>query len=191
MDRSCDGGTIQIQLNSTNGQHKVTNMKKLVSVLALGFAVSLSGCATNQTGYSKNVPIAYTTTESALEIIATESQKAMNAAQQLAKYQDSYNATLDYRQRQFESDQVMIDYIGKPNTVLNSIAIRYGYRYIELGNPQDLPTVNFTNYWTTPNNAVVNIDAKLGNQGSIAVDKKQKVITLIYPNAESVKTANQ
>lgn len=166
-------------------------MKKLVSVLALGLAVSLGGCATNQTGYSKNVPIAYPTTESALEIIATESQKAMNAAQQLAKYQDSYNATLDYRQRQFETDQVMIDYIGKPNTVLNSIAIRYGYRYIELGNPQDLPTVNFTNYWTTPNNAVVNIDAKLGNQGSIAVDKKQKVITLIYPTAESVKYANQ
>lgn len=165
-------------------------MKNLFAVLAVTAAISMTGCATNQTGYSKNVPIAYPSTESALEIIATESQKAMNAAQQLAKYQDSYNATLDYRQRQFETDQVMIDYIGKPNTVLNSIAIRYGYRYIELGNPQGLPTVNFTNYWTTPNNAVVNIDAKLGSQGSIAVDKKQKVITLIYPNTQSVVNAN-
>ena len=191
MDSSHLDGTIQLPLISTHEPNKVAKMKKLFSVLALGLAVSMGGCATNQTGYSKNVPIAYTTTDSALEIIATKSQKAMNAAQQLAKYQDSYNATLDYRQRQFESDQVMIDYIGKPNTVLNSIAIRYGYRYIELGNPQDLPTVNFTNYWTTPNNAVVNIDAKLGNQGSIAVDKKQKVITLLYPNAESVKTSNQ
>lgn len=166
-------------------------MKNLFAVLAVTAAIGMTGCATNQTAYSKNVAVAYPSTESVLEIIATESQKAMNAAQQLAKYQDSYNATLDYRQRQFESDQVMIDYIGKPNTVLNSIAIRYGYRYIELGNPQELPTVNFTNYWTTPNNAVVNIDAKLGSQASIAVDKKQKVITLLYPNAESVVNVNQ
>lgn len=166
-------------------------MKNLFAVLAVTAAVSMTGCASNQPTYSKNVAVAYPSTEGVLEIIATESQKAMNAAQQLAKYQDSYNATLDYRQRQFETDQVMIDYIGKPNTVLNSIAIRYGYRYIELGNPQDLPTVNFTKYWTTPNNAVVNIDAKLGSQASIAVDKKQKVITLIYPNTESVANVNQ
>ncbi len=166
-------------------------MKNLFAVLAVTAAIGMTGCATNQATYSKNVGVAYPSTESVLEIIATESQKAMNAAQQLAKYQDSYNATLDYRQRQFETDQVMIDYIGKPNTVLNSIAIRYGYRYIELGNPQELPTVNFTKYWTTPNNAVVNIDAKLGSQASIAVDKKQKVITLLYPNAESVATVNQ
>lgn len=163
-------------------------MKNLFAVLAVASAISLSGCATQKTDYSKNVAVTYPSTESVLEIIATESQKAMNAAQQLAKYQDSYNATLDYRQRQFESDQVMIDYIGKPNTVLNSIAIRYGYRYIELGTPQDLPTVNFTKYWTTPNNAVVNIDAKLGSQASIAVDKKQKVITLLYPSATAVAT---
>lgn len=164
-------------------------MKKVFLGLAVASTIAISGCATSS-NLSKGANIAYPTNENVLDIISAESQKAMNAAKQLSKYQDSYNATLDYRQRQFETDQVMIDYIGKPNTVLNSIAIRYGYRYIELGKPQDLPTVNFTQYWTTPNNAVVNINAKLGNTANVALDKKQKVITLIYPNARAAQTAN-
>lgn len=166
-------------------------MKNVITAVTLAATIGMTGCASNHSSLNKNLATAYPVNESVLEIVGQESQKAMNAAKQLAKYQDSYNATLDYRQRQFETDQVMIDYIGKPNTVLNSIAIRYGYRYIELGKATSLPTVNFTKYWTTPNNAVVNIDAKLGNSGSIAVDKKQKVITLIYPNVQSVETANQ
>lgn len=165
-------------------------MKKLFLGLALAGTVAISGCATGS-NLTKGANVAYPANESVLDIIGAESQKAMNAAKQLSKYQDSYNATLDYRQRQFDTDQVMIDYIGKPNTVLNSIAIRYGYRYIELGRAQDLPTVNFTQYWTTPNNAVVNINAKLGSTANVALDKKQKVITLIYPNAMGAETANQ
>lgn len=165
-------------------------MKKLLIAASITALIGLTGCNTTLSKVAQKEAVPYPVTANALEIISVESQKAMNAAQQLAKYQDSYNATLDYRQRQFETDQVMIDYIGKPNTVLNSIAIRYGYRYIELGNAQPLPTINFTKYWTTPNNAVVDIDAKLGNMGSIAVDKKQKVITLIYPNTQAVAGNN-
>ena len=166
-------------------------MKNMITAIALAATIGITGCASTHSSLSKNMPTAYPVNESVLEIVGQESQKAMNAAKQLAKYQDSYNATLDYRQRQFDTDQVMIDYIGKPNTVLNSIAIRYGYRYIELGKATMLPTVNFTKYWTTPNNAVVDINAKLGSTASIAVDKKQKVITLIYPNVQSVEAAKK
>ena len=162
----------------------------MITALALAATIGMTGCSAKHTNLSQNMATPYPVNESVLEIVGQESQKAMNAAKQLAKYQDVYNATLDYRQRQFESDPVMIDYIGKPNTVLNSIAIRYGYRYIELGKATMLPTVNFTKYWTTPNNAIVDIDAKLGNTASIAVDKKQKVITLIYPNVQAEQNAN-
>lgn len=168
-------------------------MKKVLNIAGTTAVVSamifgLTACATNQE--IRHSAAAYPSTQSVLEIISIESQKAMNATQQLSKYQESYNATLDYRQRQFDADQVMIDYIGKPNAVLNSIAIRYGFRYIEVGEATALPTVNFTKYWTTPENAVINIDAKLGDSAQIAVDKQQKVITLIYPSANT-NTSNQ
>lgn len=157
----------------------VTGLTTIVSAMSLGMV----GCASNQE--IMHTKAVYPSTQSVLEIISIESQKAMNAAQQLSKYQESYNATLDYRQREFDADQIMIDYIGKPNAVLNSIAIRYGFRYIEVGEATSLPTVNFTKYWTTPENAVIDIDAKLGDSAQIAVDKEQKIITLIYPSADN------
>lgn len=167
---------------------KILNISKSALATALLATVSLGvvGCSTNQASMShSNGSAILPSTEGVLEIISVESQKAMNATKQLTKYQESYNATLDYRQRSFDNDKIMIDYIGKPNAVLNSIAIRYGFRYIEVGEAISLPTINFTKYWTTPSDAIIDIDAKLGNSASLAVDKDQKVITLIYPTANA------
>lgn len=167
---------------------KFSNIGKsaLATALMATLGLTVVGCTTtpNQTTYRTSAT-ALPSTEGVLEIISVETQKAMNATKQLTKYQESYNATLDYRQRSFDNDKIMIDYIGKPNAVLNSIAIRYGFRYIEVGEATSLPTINFTKYWTTPSNAIIDIDAKLGNSASLAVDKDQKVITLIYPTANS------
>ena len=152
-------------------------MKKTTLFAALSASVFISGCASTQVQTQGSYPAS----ASVMQIISQESQEAMRATQKLNKYRQQHNQTLDYRHRSFENDVVMIDYIGKPPAVLNSLAIRYGYRFLEVGVRQDLPTVNFTRYENTPEMLVMDIDAQLGDSGQISLDKQQKVITLIYP----------
>ncbi|MGP9668691.1 DotD/TraH family lipoprotein [Psychrobacter sp. AOP31-A1-22] len=155
------------------------NKKVLGAITLMGMMAVTTGCSS---GYkSKNVSGALPNTPNSLEIISQESQKALNAQKMLVAYREQYNNTLDYRRKSFTEDKVKVDYIGKPQPLLNSLAIRYGYRFLEYGVERDLPTVNFTDYWSTPENIVVNLSAQLGDQAGISVDKQQKVITLVYP----------
>lgn len=148
---------------------------------AIVSALMVTGCQTAPTSNSTQGMYAAPTT--VLEIISQETQEAMRATQKLTKYRQQYNETLAYRQANFEEDQILLDYIGKPEALLSSIAIRYGYRYVEVGVKQDLPIMNFTQYQTTPEQALVDIDAQLGTSADLSLDKQQKLITLVYPTS--------
>lgn len=148
---------------------------------AAASAFLITGCQSNPA--STSTQGMYPASTTVLEIISQETQEAMRATQKLTKYRQQYNETLAYRQGSFEEDQILLDYIGKPEPLLNSIAIRYGYRYVEVGVKQDLPIMNFTKYETTPEQALVDVDAQLGTSADISLDKQQKLITLVYPNA--------
>lgn len=155
------------------------NRKALGAIAVIGMMAATTGCASSYS--ARNVSGALPDTPNALEIISQESQKALNAQKMLVAYREQYSNTLDYRRKSFTEDKVKVDYIGKPQPLLSSLAIRYGYRFIEYGVERELPTVNFTDYWSTPENIVVNLSAQLNEQAGISVDKQQKVITLIYP----------
>lgn len=117
---------------------------------------------------------------SILEIISQESQRAILAQQSLLKYSQTYSDVIDYRTKNFETDKIYVDYIGSPRNVLASVAIKYDYRFIEQGKLRDLPVVNFTNYYATPEQIVVQVDAQIGQSAKVSVDKNNKVITLHY-----------
>ncbi|MFB6350055.1 hypothetical protein [Moraxella marmotae] len=151
------------------------NQKFLLAAAVISSA-ALAGCASTPSHITTKNLQSY----SALDIVAQESQKASNAMQVLTKYRQAQNMTLDQRQANFESDRIVIDYIGKPRQILASMAIKYGYRFIEMGNVRDLPTVNFTKVHGTPEDILINLNAKLVNQASIAINKNDKTITLIY-----------
>lgn len=157
-------------------------MKKIASIFLMSSVILMTGCQTTHHYNSSNYPhdSIYPTQQNSLEIISQRSQEAQDATNSLVKFTQQFNETLDYKQRSFENDQIKINYIGKPDNLLSSIAYRYGYRYVEVGNYRDLPTVNFTDYWTTPQLAVTNVDAQLKETADIAVDKQAKSITLIY-----------
>lgn len=147
---------------------------KLIAVVSSVLLVV--GCQSFQSiDYNKSLGLK---TPAPLEIISQESQRAVNAQLSLLKYNQSYSDTLDTRQKSFESDAILVDYIGKPQSVLSSIGIKYGYRYLERCNPQQLPTVNFTNYVATPEEIVVFIDAQIKKQADIAINKQDKTIVL-------------
>lgn len=136
--------------------------------------------------FKKNEPapvyqLPQVTAPSPLEIISQETQKAMNAQMMLTKYRQSYNETLNAHYADFSTDKLRVDYIGKPQGILNSIAIKYGFRFLEQGYKTDnLPTVNFTNYYATPEDIVIAVDSQLQQTANIALDKANKTIVLIY-----------
>lgn len=154
------------------------SMKKLPLFLTTAAAIfSVVGCASMNSGINRNVKIE---TYSPVEIISQESQKALHAQQILTKYKQAQNQTLEYRQKSFENDKIIVDFIGKPRDVISSIAIKYGYRFIEVGNPRDLPIVNFTQVYSTPQDLLVNLNAQLGKQAELSINKNEKIITLVY-----------
>lgn len=137
----------------------------------------------------ESTPIGQIDKRSALDIITQNSQEAYIAQQVLTKYRDAQAHIVAINNVDFKNDKIVIDYIGKPQQLLNSIAIKYGYRYLEYGKYSHTPTVNFTQYYTTPYDALVIINSQLQNTASVGVDLNQKMIVLSYNN--STTTANK
>lgn len=154
---------------------------KYFSTITIALLMTLTtACSTTK---KDNAYTGYTPTPTnltALDIVAQNTQQALNAQQMLTKYTKQQSALLTIKQADFESDELALDYIGKPQPLLNSIAIKYGYRFLEFGTPIHVPTVNFTNVYTTPHNILVMVNAQLKDTASVGLDKNQKVITLTY-----------
>lgn len=155
-------------------------MKKFNVALLLISTVILSACATKYDNLSKQNNQYDLSNMSAIAIVSQESQKALNAQQMLVRYRQQENAMLAVKQMDFDNDKIVIDYIGKPQSLLNSIAIKYGYRFLEVGHSTSLPTVNFNKYYTTPKNALALVDGQLNGLAKIHLNEQQKLITLTY-----------
>lgn len=148
-------------------------------------AILLQGCASHYSlidnEFTRNQKLG---SYSPLEIVSQESQRALQAQQTLLKYRQTQTASLDMKQRAFDTDNIVLDYIGKAPALLSSIAIKYGYRFVQVGQPYELPTVNFTRVYGTPADILVNLNSQLNDQANIAIDKNEKLITLIYNNGK-------
>lgn len=154
-------------------------------VLTSGLSV-LSGCASNsligKESELLSIRSTYEQPKSVLSIISQESQEALTSQKRLLAFREADNKRLALNARLIETDKVMVDYIGKPQPVISSIAIEYGYRFVEMGVRKDLPTVNFTNVYQTPEVILNNLAAKIAPMASIAINKQDKIITLVYSN---------
>lgn len=162
------------------------NTKLLKSVIALSVVSALSGCASNSLINKESDLISIRTTyeqpKGVLSIISQESQEALNAQKRLVAFRDADNKRLALNARMIETDEVVVDWIGKPQPLISSIAIQYGYRFVENGVRTELPTVNFTNVYQTPEATLIDLSAKIMPMASIAINKQDKIITLVYSN---------
>lgn len=145
-----------------------------------------SGCATSSNSLIKkesdlvSIRSTYQQPKDVLSIISQESQEALNAQKALVAYREANNRKLALNSRVIETDQIVIDYVGKPQPLIASIAIEYGYRFVENGMRTELPTVNFTNQYVTPESALIDLAARIDPLASIAINKQDKIITLVY-----------
>lgn len=162
------------------------NTKLSKSLIAISLVSVLSGCASNSLVNKESDLISIRSTyeqpKGVLSIISQESQEALNAQKRLVAFREADNQRLALNARMIETDQVVVDWIGKPQPLISSIAIQYGYRFVENGVRTELPTVNFTNVYQTPEATLIDLSAKIMPMASIAINKQDKIITLVYSN---------
>ncbi|EPN8494026.1 DotD/TraH family lipoprotein [Acinetobacter baumannii] len=152
----------------------VPSIRRSLTVLCISVA-TLTGC---QSYYY--VPSPKFDVESPLGILSQAAQDAVAEQQTYALDKKAFNEDLALRQRSFRTDVIRVDYVGEPQTLLQSAAYHFGYRFIEAGNIHQLPIVNFSKRKLTGFDLIKDVDLQLGNSATVDVDENDKTITLIH-----------
>lgn len=150
----------------------------LVLVLA---AAALSGCATSP------VPTTKDTEAFASRLLAEKVAVAADAQREYAALVNEDRLALSRKQAAMETDEVDVDYIGKPQELLQTFAYRYGYRYIESGKRVDLRTINVRVQKAPPIEVLRNIGHQVDAAADVVLDKNDKTLRLIYKNLPATK----
>lgn len=149
-----------------------TFLKTAVPVLIL--LLGLTGCATTPE------PVEEDTEAFASKVISEKVGVAATAQRDyVALVNDDQEVKLK-KQAAMASDLVNIDYIGKPQELLQTIAVRYGYRYIESGKWADLRTINIRVQKTSPIEVLRNIGYQIDAYADVVLEKNTKIIRLTY-----------
>lgn len=147
----------------------------------LGFVVTplvlamFVGCASK--------PPAEVTTDSeayARKIILEKVDAAISAQRDLAATTAEGQQQILRRQATLDADEVDIDYLGKPQALLESLAYRYGYKYIETGKRTDLKTVNIRVVKRGVLEVLRDVGYQIDGGADVVLDKDAKTVRLIY-----------
>lgn len=150
-------------------------MNKNILVKALLIAVSLSGCAHQPTALNESETKAEELLKKKI-ITASEANNEYSLA-----IRENF-ATLPRKQIMLERDRINVDYIGKPESLLQTLANRYGYQYIEIGKRSELPTINIRQGEVTPELLIENIKVQINEAADLLIDKRDKTLRLVYRN---------
>jgi defect-in-organelle-trafficking protein DotD len=149
----------------------------LVARLLVGVivAVAVAGCARNPgVGAGADSPA------HARKVIVDKVDAAVQALRDLAATtQEGKEMTLR-KQAALDADEVDIDYAGKPQPLLESMAHRYGYRYLEAGKRAELKTINLRVNRARVIEVLRDVGLQIDNGADLVLDKDAKVIRLIY-----------
>jgi defect-in-organelle-trafficking protein DotD len=162
------------------GKAKMGSITKKGLVMSLA-AAALVGCATSP------VPTGKDTEAFASRLIADKVAAAADAQREYIALGNEYKSVLFRKQAAIETDEVDVDYIGKPQELLQTFAYRYGYRYIESGKRIDLNTINVRMQKAPPIEVLRNISVQLSAVANIVLDKDAKTLRLIYKNPSDNK----
>lgn len=144
---------------------------------ALLLSLLFTGCAQLKTSDAAPDSEAY-----ARQIILEKVDSAVQAQRELAATTAEGQQQILRRQAALNDDEVDIDYLGKPQPLLEAIAYRYGYKYVETGKRADLKTVNIR----AQKRGVVEVLRDVGYQiegkggADVVLDKDAKIIRLVY-----------
>jgi defect in organelle trafficking protein DotD len=121
-------------------------------------------------------------------LMADEVTQAVQAQQSFEQVLAENARTLTLKQKAIDTDQVDIDYIGKPQDILQTIAYRYGYGYAETGKREDLRIINVRLNKTSPVDILRSISYQISYGAKVVLDKKAKELRLVYLNLSTPPT---
>jgi len=116
----------------------------------------------------------------ASRLIADKVAVAADAQRQYVALVNEDTLALTRRQVALDTDEVDVDFIGKPQELLQTFAFRYGYRYVESGKRLDLRTVNVRVQASPPIEVLRNIGYQIDALADVVLDKSNKVLRLVY-----------
>jgi defect-in-organelle-trafficking protein DotD len=155
----------------------MTNRVKGLGVL-FGLA-SLCGCATTLS--SKHPSDSPELADLSARIDAHE-VVAAKAWRDYAALGSDDPGTREQRQALLSRDVVEVNYIGKPQALLQTFANRYGYRYVEVGKRIDLATVNVYVRNQTPIDVLRSVGQQIDQGADVDLDRDTKEVRLVYKN---------
>ena len=138
-------------------------------------AVTLSACASKPPQGVRPDSPAY-----ARSIVVEKVDAAVQAQRELAAATEEGIAQRLRKQAALETDAVDIDYIGPAQPLLEEIAFRYGYRYVETGKVVDLAIVNLRVQNAPVQEVLHNLAYQIDSSASVELDTQAKVLRLLY-----------
>lgn len=142
---------------------------------AAAVAALLAGCAA-----TPSVEVTPDSEAYARQIVVEKVDAAVQALRELAATTQEGREMVLRKQAALDSDEVDIDYAGKPQPLLESIAHRYGYKYIETGKRIELRTISLRVTRSHVIEVLRDVGLQIDSGADIVLDKDAKVVRLIY-----------
>lgn len=147
-----------------------------MKVPLLALLVSISACASRP----PPAPVATDSEAYARRIITEKVNEAVQAQRELAAATQEGQAALVRKQAAFTVDEVDVDYIGQPQPLLEAIAYRYGYRYVESGKRTELATVNLRIRKERVPEVIADVARQVADGAEVVIDHNAKALRLLY-----------
>lgn len=151
---------------------RVKRTTHIAFLLVIGSLVL--GCATTPE------PVEEDTEAFASKVIADKVGMAADAQRDYAALVNEDKAAMLKKQAALDVDLIDVDYIGKPQELLQTLAHRYGYKYVESGKRIDLRTVNIRVRRTSPVEVMKNVGYQIDAVADVVLEKNAKVLRLNY-----------
>jgi defect in organelle trafficking protein DotD len=115
-----------------------------------------------------------------MQMVDDKTSIAVNAQRELVALGYAEKELILKRQQMLDTDELEVDFIGSPKKLLEALATRYEYRFIETGKPVEFKPVSIR----TGRRSVIEIMRDVGYQidpvADIVLDKQDRAIRLIY-----------
>src|SRR3990167_2351998 len=100
-------------------------------------------------------------------------------------------STVQKRWATFDTDTIDVDYIGDPKELVQSVASRYGMKFIENGKRLDLRPVNVRMKGVTPDALLRNLGNQMHAGADVILDRQAKIVIIEYKNRDAAEQNGQ
>ena len=141
---------------------------KLLVIPVVISTVFLGACASNKSAYPTQ------------NLIRDKASIAAEAQRDYAAAINQDAIAMSRKRSAIGNDEVDVDFIGKPEALLQDMAQRYGYTYAEEGKKYELRTINIRMERVLPIDVMRNVGNMVNDGADVVLNTVDKTIKLVY-----------